>query len=266
MKKILFLSLVSLLVLWAWAPSYGGFVQVDKYGSTTYIQDGKIKTVTRNKTDPWTVMDLKNDRITVVNPDSQQYTQISSAEYCGLMEEMQGKAAAFKQGFQGRDKGRSPRVSVVDEGPGGKIAGLETTKYKVLKNDKLTEELWLTQDPALLNELADLQNMDFMQCSLDRPAEISSQKYTELLSQGWPLKRVYYSRGQETIDIEVVKIEEKNISSSEFQPPQGYTQVSWSEFVQAQTGDIELPQDMDKQEIMDRLEEKGKSLRRQRQE
>ncbi|MFP4316327.1 MAG: DUF4412 domain-containing protein, partial [Desulfovibrionales bacterium] len=210
------------------APGLAGFVQKERDGSSILIQDGKLKVVPSEQDEPWFIADMKGDRLTMGDPTARQYATGTTAEYCQMMEKMMGAMSAFMG--ENPMQGDTPaQVKVVKDGSGGTIAGYDTTKYTILENGQRSEEIWLTEDSAILKELGSLENMEFMECGTGSAALATSEEYSRLMGKGWPLKSISYFNGEADVDSDVVSLEKKNIPDSEFQPPKGMKQVSFAQ-------------------------------------
>lgn len=212
-----------------------GYIQKEREGSTVLIENGKLKVLPEETGQTWLIIELNNDRMIMGDPMSKRYGQASFEEYCRTMEQMMERMLEAMAGFMGgsdtgADQEEKPvQVKVVKDGPGGDIAGFKTTKYKIFENKELSEEIWLTDDSALLKELGSLKKIGFLECGGEPSALTSSEEYKKLLSSGWPLKSISYSDGMADVDTDVISMEEKNIPDEEFQIPGGYQKVPFSE-------------------------------------
>lgn len=227
------------MLLWAvgvgallW-PSLGlaGFIQHERDGRQTYVQEGKIRSVPAQADEMWMIFDLKGDQMTMVDPGGRRYAHGTSAEYCALVNRMMDFASSLL-GSMGIEPQAvvAAEVAVQKEGPGGRIAGRATTRYSVLQDGRLFEELWLTEEPDLMREIAGAGNISFMDCGSDKAAVAVAGEYVELRSRGWPLRSVVHFNGESYTGLDVVRIESQRIPAAAFQPPPEYRRVSLEEF------------------------------------
>lgn len=238
MKKALLLSIIFILIA---VPALAGWVQTDSDGSTTFLSDGKIKE--RTKGEPYySVLDAQKGTILYVDTAKKRYAMDTIDNFCKSMvsemekamqqipkEQREEMARIMKKG-----NGKAPKVSVTKEGDGGTVAGYKTTKYRVLADGKLHEELWLSTDAALMKELGGFYTqvmkkfekcMASVQAMGNMPISPSdSPEYKKLDQAGWELKSKTYSFG-EAHTHEILKLERKSIPDSEFAVPAGYKKV-----------------------------------------
>jgi hypothetical protein len=227
--RCIFFALCSLFLFAA--SSHAGYIQTDQEGTKTFIQEGKIKILPQSAHEPWIVMDLAEDAVTIVDVQNKRYTRAGSEEYCQMMNQMMQVADAFMQAFTQKDNEKHPpQITVDEQGSGGSIAGMETTHYKILEDGQLVEELWLTKDSGLLKEFRQMKYVDFMQCMAKDSDYLDSAAYSELLEQGWPMKTLTYFDSQPALDLEVISMKKTDIPQSEFQVPDGYSNVPMKKF------------------------------------
>lgn len=223
--------LLVVALLLAPAAGWGGFVQHEKGGEIIYVQEGKIRSLPDQPDEIWMIFDLKGDQMTMVDPESRRYAQGSSAEYCELVAKMMDMASSML-GVMGMEMGQqqAAEITVRREGPGERIAGFATTRYQVLQDGQLAEEVWLADDPELMRELAGAGNLSRMECGGDKANLAASAEYAKLMGRGWPLRSVTHLGGDSYTSLDVVRIEKKKIPAADFQPPSGYRRVALAEF------------------------------------
>lgn len=218
MRSIKIMILMIAVALLAAAPALAGWVQEGADGTKLFIQDGKVKEVPQEAGEPWMVMDLKAGQVIMVNPEARAYATIDMNQFCQMMARI---AARF-----GRQAGSPAAVSIVDKGPGPKIAGLATVKYEITSGGKLREELWLTREAPFAKEF-DLKLLArFVGCGAG-PNDVESQpEYQKLMATGWVLRAVTHEDGNAMVDTEVKSLVQKQIPAAEFAPPAGFKQAS----------------------------------------
>jgi hypothetical protein len=116
-----------------------------------------------------------------------------------------------------------------------KIAGYEVEKYEVMMNGQLRQELWIAEDVKVSKEF-DVKRFGNMMKSFhspfgrdDQDATLSSPEVIEVMSKGWPLRKVDYDEDGYREQDEVVKIQNKTLPESAFDLPAGYRQMPMSE-------------------------------------
>lgn len=226
--KRLLLVLVSLFtVAVLFQPTaQAGFIQTEQDGSTLYIQNGKLRGDTEDSGDMWSVIDMAKGTIMMVNPEEKTYFEGTIDEYCSGMRTMMDSMSQFMGGMMPKPAAQKPKVEIVKAGPGGKIAGYDTTRYKVLVDGVLREELWLANDQTLLKELGNMQAMaKFSQCAAMETDFEASPQYQEIMKAGWPLKTVSHVDGGTETDSEITRIEKTDIPASKFTAPKDYTKT-----------------------------------------
>jgi hypothetical protein len=203
-----------------------GFIQTDSDGSTLYVQNGKLRGDTEDSGDMWSVIDMSKGTIMMVNPEEKSYFEGSIDDYCAGMRAMMDSMAQFMGGMMPKPEARKAKVEVVKAGSGGKIAGYDTTHYKVMVDGALREELWLANDQALLKELGNPQTMaKFSQCAAMEADFEASPQYQGVMKAGWPLKTVSHLDGGTETDSEVESIEKADIPAEKFAAPKGYAKM-----------------------------------------
>ncbi len=199
-----------------------GFIQTESDGTTLYVQNGKLRGDNAESGDMWSIIDMSKGTITMVNPEEKSYFEGTIDEYCSSMRTMMDSMSQFMGGLIPKPAKKS-KVEVVKAGPGGKVAGYDTTRYKVMVDGVLREELWLANDQALLKELGNPQTMaKFSQCAAMETDYEASSEYQGVMKAGWPLKTVSHIDGKAETDTEVARIDKTDIPAAKFAAPKGY--------------------------------------------
>ena len=150
------------------------------------------------------------------------------------------------QGMQkGKNKMLDSAVSVAEAGTGDVVAGFKTTHYRVSVKGRVAKEIWLTDDSSFMSDIKPYMSK-FLQMSQEMARCTSvrrrimggfnvenSEAYQKLMEKGFPLREKDKRSGWVR---EVVKLEKKAISDSEFALPEGYKKVSFMELMQSQMG------------------------------
>lgn len=254
LKGMKFFSIVVFAALTAGfaGEARGGWMQVDEGGAFVLISEGRVKFFTEDEDGMTIVSDLKSGEYMFVDNAARIYTRGSADRLCkGLAgvkaaKEMSTEHKGRIERMIGADKkGKAPKVSVKKAGSGGIIAGFRTEKYTVTSDGKLYEEVWITTDAALLKELNGPKGLSSLVAGM-RKIEIclkdayaraigksgagkgmeveDSKTYGELLKKGWLLRKIHYGH-EGPVEREVLSMEKKKVSPSEFKPPSGYKEV-----------------------------------------
>jgi hypothetical protein len=125
------------------------------------------------------------------------------------------------------------------------IAGYKSVKYEVYRNGKLNEEIWTSNEVGFEAEV-EMRKMSVYLCELrkieDSLGESSSvskeseKAYIEIFGSGFPMRTVDYPVSGNSIIEETVKVSRKQIDTSEFRPPAGYTKVPLEDMLQLGSG------------------------------
>lgn len=234
-------------------PVLAGWLIVEENGSTTYIQDGRLKSRHQQSQGGEVILDGPAKQMTFVDPASRRYARGTVEEFCrttsamldSVMAEVPPEYRQMMKQMMNRDqqpKAAPPQVKVV-KGGNETIVGLKTTRYSVMVNGALAEEIWLTNDTGLKKDWEPMGSMiqDFEACNAkmkgmagDVGGPETSVEYQKLMQKGWPLKTVNHQQGQARTVSNVIRLEKQKMGAEMFKPPAGYTAVSFSEFMGAQ--------------------------------
>lgn len=211
------------------------------------------------------IIDANKGLITMVDKNRKIYGSGTPDEYCNATrsfgKEMQEQAMAGlspeqrkmmeEQMKQLQQMSKSapmenmpkPVVSIKRTGSNDVIAGHKTDKYTVNVDGDKYQDIWIASDISMDDEMKKLRldKFQLMQKRMDKCMDASkeemgmmadpldSPEYKKLTEKGFVMKEVYHTggfsgpAGDETT--EVVRLEKKSISSSEFKIPAGYKKV-----------------------------------------
>lgn len=218
--------LLAVLAVLSTPNAFAGFILTESDGTTTFVQGGKLRSDNEDADGLWTVIDMNKGALMMVNPEDNTYTEGTLDEYCAGMRKMMDAMSQFMGGMMPKPPVKKPKVEVVKVGSGGKIAGYETTRYKVMVDGVLREEVWLANDQSLLKEFGNPQTMaKFSQCGAMTDEFEAAPEYQGIMKAGWPLKSVSHMGGESETNTEVVRIEKADIPASKFAAPKGYTRT-----------------------------------------
>jgi hypothetical protein len=131
-------------------------------------------------------------------------------------------------------------ISIKNSGVSENISGYKASKYEVFHNDKLNEELWLTNDLNIQKEL-DLKKMSNLMTEfkkvnkrLGNDTVVNEDAFINLFANGgFPLKTVDRSFGETVYIEEVVDIRKEDIPEDNFKLPSGYKEKSVNELLKS---------------------------------
>ena len=129
---------------------------------------------------------------------------------------------------------KSVNIEVKKAGEAIEIAGYASTKYEVTVDGKLVEELWLSDELDVNEDLdfkAIAELMNEIRPNLDDEFLYEyTDEYMRLWEKGFRMKSIDDNGDMS----EVIKVEKKKISASEFQAPEGYSRLTIEEMMQQQ--------------------------------
>jgi len=151
---IVLLSLLALVA--ALAPSaHAGWVFTESNGDETLISQGKMKTSWENGS---LIFDGEKNLLHFIDDRRQLIASGTIDELCEGMNQMMESMfedipPEQREMMKKMMQGETGESEVVDKGSGGKIAGFATTRYEVLQDGELREEIWTTDDASLRKEV-----------------------------------------------------------------------------------------------------------------
>ncbi|KPV40558.1 hypothetical protein AN478_05065 [Thiohalorhabdus denitrificans] len=245
-------GLAGLLALAAWQ-AQAGLEIVGEEDTTTLVSEGQLKSEARGPEDVTHIFDVNAGTITLVHPTEGIHATGTPADYCQALKELQEEMEAdlteeerrmveeFKRGLREQTK-ENPEVRVEERGPGEQVAGYGTRHYRVLVDDQLTEEVWLSNDPSLLGEFGDYGKLIDMTTEVSRcvsdtmgiaGGSLEEQAaYQDLMRKGIELKSTEHSDGQ-TATERVQAVRERNIPAEVFRPPEDSREATIKEVMRA---------------------------------
>ena len=223
------------------------------------IQDNKMlfKDTTNNVS---TLFDFNKDQMIVLDHNSQTFTVIDPKAFVKAVEEYTKKKEEMRQKHleslppeqremvekmikqreleSGKDSSGKIVISIKSTDESTVISGYNASKYEVFYNDKLNEELWLTNDLDIQNEL-ELKKMSNLMTEFKRINKrlgdntvVNKDAFIKLFANGgFPLKTVDHSFGETVYIEEVVDIKKQDIPKDDFKLPSGYKEKSVKELL-----------------------------------
>lgn len=222
--------LIGLLVISQ--PAWAGWVLLEQDGQKNLISQGRIKTVPPDATEGWSVMDFKKGQILIVNFEDKTYAQASLDQFCKSMQQLKTKIQAMLS--KTKQPPKPLKVEVIKQGAGGKIAGVNTEKYKVMMDGQLYEEVWLTTELEFIKDFNPAVLTKLMTCGTGDEDVENSPAYQKMVASGWLLRAIDYEGGQADTQTDVVKITKQDIAESEFAVPQGLKKTSIENMIMGQ--------------------------------
>lgn len=225
--------------------------------STMFVQDNKVRAGVGLG---GMIYDLKNETVTMLNPDRQVYWSGNPQQLGQQMnqaldarmeqalkqvppEQRDQMRAMMKQrmgqGGMGQGKAMAPpaaQVEVKNSGQSDKIAGYKAAKYQVYVDGKLRQEMWVAQVPGFKKEM-DMGKMMKLAHSMRAGTGGQglgwrrSEAVQKLMSQGMPMKIVEYGHGGPMTVMTMTSVEKKSLPASTFQPPAGWKQVDFTQMM-----------------------------------
>ena len=215
-KSILTLMVVMAAVMTAHAGWMIEQIATDPRGKQStqvfYIQENKIMIEDQEKV----IFDLETLEIVAIMADQGMYMKFPAD-----MMNMMGKAAPEWSGT----------LEVVKTSETETIAGYSTTKYQLLIDGGLAQEIWMAED---LDVSAEVDMEQFLNMSTAKAGVASYQstaEYQDLFRQGYPLRQVVFQAGGKEI-IEATKVEQQDIPDSQFEVPDGYQEMNMQQMMQ----------------------------------
>ena len=213
-----------------------GWVLTDSNGDETVISQGKMKTVWENGS---VIFDASTSEVHFIDDRRKIIASGTLDELCeGVAQMMESMMASIPEEQREMMKqmmgGSAGETAVAEKGPGGKIAGFETTRYEVSLDGELYEELWLTKSESLKKECQGLMQMlmKFSSClssvsPMEQPSPESSPGYMKLFETAVLVRSVQHG-GEDEADNTTV-ISARDVPASAFSLPAGYEEAPLSE-------------------------------------
>jgi len=226
-----------------------GYPEGEEIRETIYFQKNKIKMVDSEQI---MIFDLEKGMLYFLNPDREIYWGGTPEEFRKAMKEAMKLAMeemleemtpeqreAYKEFMEGVEEEtkeataeKKIKVEVKKTSEKATIAGYSTQKYQIWVDGELKEELWISTEINLKDEI-DLKKFVQLFEALDAAAGEESYKsspeYMGLMKQGYWLRSIDYTFGEKGTVREATKVEKKRIPDSEFKVPQGYRKVGIGE-------------------------------------
>jgi hypothetical protein len=182
-------------------------------------------------TDGGTITIIRLDREVLYNidPEAKTYSELHFADMKGmkdrvasmLKKRMESMPPEQRKALEGRMSGATapptPKYEVVNTGETKSISGFTCTRYTVKRSGGSTETVWATNDVRGAESLRkDMEQFMEKVSSTFGSGKMAHEWYKEI--RGFPIRTE--SDGSTRT---VTKIEQRSTSTSEFDPPAGYT-------------------------------------------
>ncbi len=211
----------------------------------TYIQNNKIKIATDKDI---AIFNLETDYLYLINPKTKSYWEGQISDFRstvieGMKSQMETalknvpaehqemykqKYMAMIEKIEGNQTDGSENIKINKTDDMLKIVNYNTIKYQIFQNEDLREEVWITDELNLSDEL----NFDKFKSFFMSFSKITSQRTVEnspeffdLFASGYPLKSIEYHENFKTITT-AVSVEKKQIPDSEFLVPADFNKIS----------------------------------------
>ncbi len=234
----------------------------EKLKGTIYMQDNKVKFFDEEGQFS-AIFNLDTGEMIQIDNTSKTYTSAQAKDYFKFFKEYalkmkaamqqqlselppdqraQAEASMKRQGIELPGSNPVPvKIELKKTGDSKKIAGYESVKYEVYRSGKLDEEIWTSNQVGFENEI-DMNKMTGYMSELRKIEESlggtssvskeAEQAYIEVFSSGFPMRTTDYPVSGNSIIEEVVKVSRKQLDTSEFRAPAGYTKVPLESMLQ----------------------------------
>jgi len=216
-KSLLFFT--AILISFA-ADAWAGWVVENASGDVTYLSSGKLKQVSKEDGTS-SLYDGESGRLSILHQGKKIYWQGTVKGFCAVMQQLLPQL---------EQKPSKPGISIKLVG-NETVASIATKKYQVIADGQLQEELWITENQELANEMIAFYQFaeDFVKCYPAQTTEEMVQRdpaYRKLATRGYVMKDVTYLNGNMPVSTEeVVSLRQKDIPDSEFEVPAGFRRV-----------------------------------------
>jgi len=222
-----------------------GWIMVEQEGDKSIISNGKLKSSAEGVT--W-ILDGPDNKMIFIDGNQKSYASGTVEDYCkattSLVDEaMQGLNAeqrkVLEEMMQQGQNNAGHKVTVSAAGDGGKVAGLNTTKYRVQVDGQLYKDIWLATDPGLVREFKPLIPLlqKFSACANTFGTEFmpeNTAEYLRLMERGVEVKSVVYTDNSPEPVTEMIKMENKTLPSTDFSIPPNYRQMTFEQMLKSQ--------------------------------
>ena len=203
--SVILLLLVAAQVNAGWIIQQKVTVNGEAETVTLYIQKNKMKTMNH----AIALIDLEAEKFYTIMPEQKMYMVMSPDAISKAREGMVQPVET------------PSKVEVKETAETATIAGYATKKYQVWVDGVMKSELWVTKDIDFSDEF-DMAKLSRMTEKMSgQSAFKSTNEYQEMMKLGFPLKQVEITP-EGKVESEVIKLEKKDISDSEFQIPSDF--------------------------------------------
>lgn len=231
-KWVLAVVMVFGLVL----PACAGWIMVEKDGNASLISKGRLRGSSEGTN--WIFNGPKSE-MTFFDDAKKLFWSGTPDAYCkeisAMIEQMMKDIPPEQRKMMEKEAQSSSQEVVVKQTDDvATLAGFKTSRYKVLVDGELFEEIWLTKDSALMKEYKPLipliqKHSACMGAFNTGFNPENSDEYRKIWENGFLLKSVKYALGHPETDTDVLKLEKGDLPDKEFETPAGYTKTTLSE-------------------------------------
>lgn len=213
--------------------------------STTYLQGKKIRTETAERV--W-VMDFDKGLLITIHPSAKTYSEMSLKDLKEAQEQAMQRMSRLRVQMEEKMKSMPPeqrealrrqldvwpqgisaeenpaKITVKPAGEQKTINGFACTAYEVYEDGDLATRYWLA--PSVSTEAFDTYQQELSEW-LGGAGPLGANRLKEwehIRDKGFPIRvtRVKPIAGKVTFRREILKLEEKSLSESLFEPPKDY--------------------------------------------
>ena len=176
-----------------------------------YIQNNKMMIADQERI----IFDFETSDMTVIMEEQGAYMKFPAD-----MMNMMGEAAK-----------ESGTVEIRKTSETATIAGYSTTKYELVTDGEVSDELWLAEDLDLSSDMDMEKFLDMSTKRSGAASYMSTPEYQDLIRKGYPLKHVHFQKSGKTIT-EATNVEKQDIPNSQFEIPEGYQEMNMQQMMQ----------------------------------
>jgi len=239
------IMLVLLTIIALPSASWAGWEEVQANGDRVFISNGMLMTQTA---DERRIFNSQVGRVRIVSRQMKAFAEGDPEEFCKAVEDARKDTGGEGMPTSGKSV---PKVTTINEGAGGTIAGHVTTRYKVIADGEVVEEVWLAEGLDVIDKGMRALIDEFDKCMVAGTGggHVLAREYRALLGKGWVMKSTAYEglprevreelkkQGQPVpepeavVETDVVSLKQKNIPPSAFKLPKGFRKVPIKQFI-----------------------------------
>lgn len=230
MKQVIFLFITSVILHAGWViEEEVKYSDGESFAQTLYFDQGKFKSISGNET---IIIDINNDQIFFAYDDQKLYF---GGKIASTIKELRELTNTEMNNLDFVDMPLPEDMQIVTVAKikdGIKIDKFNTTKYQVLVDGELKEEIFVSKDIAIHKEIDQKALIETLirlsgdDLSRTRAMYDLDEKYLEILSSGYPVRSLEYDANGDVVLTEVKTAKKADLKKDEFLPPIDYKKVA----------------------------------------